>query len=244
MDYRHQVFQWPGSIAVGVTSLILSLSSGPGLAADEQAVPLPPEPAPITITVERVELPPVAEPVPVTVTVERVELPPVAEPVPITVTVERIRPPEPPEPVVLTLSVHRAEMLPPPEPVAVTVSLRRGEPSFPVAWSWRAVCPSGKYKGAYEGGWTLSTPDASGRFTGAFSGAGHVGSIEGQVSRSSIRFVRRFGRGATIEQVWAGTLGKSVGAGGETIERIEGTLTDPEGSCKFTATAGSSLSSQ
>jgi hypothetical protein len=102
---------------------------------------------------------------------------------------------------------------------------------FPLTWHWEAVCPSGKYKGSYGGGWSMSPPDLYGDFTGSFSG-GHPGNIKGTVSDKSIQFKRTFMReGKKVTQTWSGSLG------GPSKKRISGSLTDPMGGCSFTATA-------
>jgi hypothetical protein len=230
---------------------VVVFTGGPSMA---DAPPVP-DPAPVTVSVKRLQLPVTPDPVPITVTTERAQAPKAPEPVVVSVKTRRAMLPDPPEPVVASVRTRRAKLPRPPEPVVAGLSIRRVEmppvpdpqpvalrlqragDGFPTAWRWTAVCPSGKYKGTYEGGWTNTMPDALGRFTGAFTGSGHVGSIEGQATASSVRFVRRFGRGNLIEQVWTGTLSDKGVPGGKRVRHIEGTLTDPEGRCSFTATA-------
>jgi len=101
---------------------------------------------------------------------------------------------------------------------------------FPLSWTFHAICPSGKYKGKYRSGWSMTPPDLNGDFAGSFAGT-HTGTIHGTVSGTGIRFKRTFMRdGAKVIQTWTGTVDS-------TGKNISGSLTDPKGGCSFTATA-------
>ena len=100
-------------------------------------------------------------------------------------------------------------------------------------WRWRAQCPTGKYRGTYDGHWTITDHDARGNISGSF-GNGHPGPFQGRVSGSSLQFVRSFGRGNAVRQTWTGTITREA-PGARSQFTVRGSLTDPEGGCSFTA---------
>ncbi len=117
-------------------------------------------------------------------------------------------------------------------PEGPTVDLVEGE--FVGKWHWTARCPTGSYKGEYEGHWDISRHDAQGNITGEFSN-GHFGAFQGRISGSTVQFVRIFVRASTnISQEWTGTISWETADDLGRI-RLKGHLTDPAGGCTFDA---------
>ena len=201
--------------------------------------PTPPAATPLVLRAQRWRAPATPPPVTLTLGARRWQAP--APPAPLKLNLEALRwqAPATPPAVVLNLGARRWQAPKPPAAQVVTLKAKRdGVASFPPSWRWQASCGSGKYKGDYEGGWLISEVDERGNFQGTFTGAGHAGEIAGRVADAKIQFVRTFGRGSTIKQTWVGVMREVTGAGGATVKEITGTLSDPEGSCTFTATAG------